>query len=227
MTLSTFSCSCSALSAAGANDVFMKILITAGPTREFIDPVRFITNSSSGQMGYAIAAEALRRGHEVILVSGPVHIAPPAGAEVVDVVTAADMAEAVKSRFASCDCCIMSAAVADYRPAKVCEQKMKKTPGNLAIELERTEDILKTIGTMKKESQLLIGFAAESENLLENAAGKLQRKNLDWIVANKLSDGFAKSTNACVVLGKNGEKIPFDTRPKTELAAALLDLFNI
>jgi phosphopantothenoylcysteine decarboxylase/phosphopantothenate--cysteine ligase len=143
------------------------------------------------------------------------------------VITAAEMAEAVKSRFASCDCCIMSAAVADYRPAQVCEQKMKKSPGNLFIELERTEDILKSIGAMKKESQLLIGFAAESENLLENAAGKLQRKNLDWIVANKLSDGFAKSTNICVVLGKNGEEIPFSERPKTELADALLDTFGI
>ena len=104
---------------------------------------------------------------------------------------------------------------------------MKKSPGNLFIELERTEDILKSIGSMKKEQQLLIGFAAESENLLENAAGKLERKNLDWIVANKLSDGFAKPTNACVVLGRNGEKVPFDTRPKTELAGALLDLFKL
>ena len=205
----------------------MKILITAGPTREFIDPVRFITNSSSGQMGYAIAAEAHKRGNEVILVSGPVQLPPPEGVEVVNVVTAADMAEAVKSRFPECDCCIMSAAVADYRPAQVCEQKMKKSPGNLFIELERTEDILKSIGGMKQPHQLLIGFAAESENLLENAAGKLERKNLDWIVANKLSDGFAKSTNACVVLGRKGEKVPFDTRPKTELAGALLDLFGL
>ena len=205
----------------------MKILISAGPTREFIDPVRFITNSSSGQMGYALAAAALRRGHDVILVSGPVSLTPPAGADVVNVVTAAEMAEAMKSRFPHCSCCIMSAAVADYRPAHVHDQKMKKTPGNMLLELERTEDILKALGSLKKEGQLLVGFAAESENLLENAAGKLARKNLDWIVANKLSDGFAKATNACVLLGKNGRKITFDTRPKTELAEALLDTLGI
>ena len=146
----------------------MKILISAGPTREFIDPVRFITNSSSGQMGYALAAAALRRGHDVTLVSGPVSLTPPAGADVVNVVTAAEMAEAMKSRFPHCSCCIMSAAVADYRPAHVHDQKMKKTPGNMLLELERTEDILKALGSLKKEGQLLVGFAAESENLLEN-----------------------------------------------------------
>ena len=205
----------------------MKILISAGPTREFIDPVRFITNSSSGQMGYALAAAALRRGHEVILVSGPVSIPVPEGAAVVNVVTAAEMAEAVKSRFPDCGCCIMSAAVADYRPAHIHDQKMKKTPGNMLLELERTEDILKALGSAKKSGQLLVGFAAESENLLENAAGKLARKNLDWIVANKLADGFAKATNACVLLGKGGEKITFDTRPKTDLAEALLDAIGL
>ena len=130
----------------------MKILISAGPTREYIDPVRFITNSSSGQMGYAIAAAALRRGHEVVLVSGPVQLAAPEKAELVKVTSAADMAEAMKSRFDWCDCCIMSAAVADYRPARICEQKMKKTPGNMSLELERTEDILKTLGSLKKSS---------------------------------------------------------------------------
>ena len=205
----------------------MKILISAGPTREHIDPVRFITNSSSGQMGYALAAAALRRGHEVTLVSGPVNIAAPEGVTLVKVISAADMAEAMKSRFPECDCCIMSAAVADYRPVKNYDQKMKKTPGNMFLELERTEDILKTLGSVKTPSQLLIGFAAESENLLENAQGKLQRKNLDWIVANKLSDGFAKSTNICTVLGRNGEKIPFTERPKTELAELLLKTFGL
>lgn len=205
----------------------MKILISAGPTREYIDPVRFITNSSSGQMGYALAAAALRKGHEVTLVSGPVNIAPPEGVTLVKVVTAADMAEAMKSRFPGCDCCIMSAAVADYRPVTSFEQKMKKTPGNMFLELERTEDVLKSLGSVKKTEQLLIGFAAESENLLENAAGKLQRKNLDWIVANKLSDGFAKSTNVCTVLGRNGEKIPFAEQPKTLLAEELLNCFGL
>ena len=205
----------------------MKILISAGPTREHIDPVRFISNSSSGQMGYAIAAAALRRGHEVILVSGPVNLPAPEGAQLVKIVSAADMAEAMKKYFPECNCCIMSAAVADYRPVQVFDQKMKKSPGNMFLELERTEDILKSLGAMKNSSQLLIGFAAESENLLANAAGKLARKNLDWIVANKLSDGFAKSTNVCVVLGRNGEEIPFSERPKTELAEGLLDTFGI
>jgi phosphopantothenoylcysteine decarboxylase/phosphopantothenate--cysteine ligase len=205
----------------------MKIIISAGPTREYIDPVRFISNSSSGQMGYAIAAAAVRRGHEVTLVSGPVNLAAPEGVTLVKVVSAADMAEAMKSRFPHHDVCIMSAAVADYRPVKNLDHKMKKSPGNMFLELERTEDILKALGSLKKEGQLLVGFAAESENLLENAAGKLARKNLDWIVANKLSDGFAKATNACVLLGKNGRKITFDTRPKTELAEALLGTLGI
>lgn len=204
----------------------MKILISAGPTREYIDPIRFISNSSSGQMGYALAAAALRRGHEVILVTGPVNLTPPEKAEVIKVVSASDMAEAMKSRFPECDVCIMSAAVADYRPLQTFDRKMKKSPGNMFLELERTEDILKTLGGMKTSAQTLIGFAAESENLLQNAAGKLARKNLDWIVANKLSDGFAKSTNICVVLGKNGEEIPFSERPKTELAVALLETFG-
>ena len=161
------------------------------------------------------------------LVSGPVNIAAPEGVTLVKVISAADMAEAMTSRFPECDCCIMSAAVADYRPVKNYDQKMKKTPGNMFLELERTEDILKTLGSVKTPSQLLIGFAAESENLLENAQGKLQRKNLDWIVANKLSDGFAKSTNICTVLGRNGEKIPFTERPKTELAELLLKTFGL
>lgn len=205
----------------------MKIIISAGPTREYIDPVRFISNSSSGQMGYAIAAAAVRRGHEVTLVSGPVNLAAPEGVTLVKVVSAADMAEAMKSRFPQHDVCIMSAAVADYRPVKNLDHKMKKSPGNLFLELERTEDILKTLGSMKTPAQLLIGFAAESENLLENAQGKLARKNLDWIVANKLSDGFAKSTNICTVLGKNGEQIPFEELPKTELAVKLLETFGL
>lgn len=201
----------------------MKTVISAGPTREFIDPIRFISNSSSGQMGYALAAESLRRGHEVVLISGPVSIKAPEGVKLIPVVSAAEMAEAVKREFADCDCCIMSAAVADYRPVNLHDQKMKKSPGNIFLELERTEDILKSLGSMKRPEQLLIGFAAESENLVENAIGKLKRKNLDWIIANNISDGFAKSTNACILLGRNGEKVVFPVCPKTELAAGLLD----
>jgi len=205
----------------------MKLLVSAGPTREFIDPVRFVSNASSGRMGYALAAEGARRGHEVTLVSGPTALAAPEGVERIDVITAAEMAEALKSRFPGCGACIMCAAVADYRPVKVFERKMKKGEGNLVLEFERTEDILQSLGGMKKAGQLLVGFAAESEDLIANAGEKLRRKNLDWIVANKISDGFAKSTNACVLLGRNGGKIPFTLRPKTELAAALFDALGL
>ena len=201
----------------------MKLLVSAGPTREYIDPVRFVSNASSGRMGYALAAEGTRRGHEVILVSGPTALPAPEGVERIDVVTASEMAEALKSRFPGCGACIMCAAVADYRPVRVFERKMKKSEGNLVLEFERTEDILLSLGGMKSAGQILVGFAAESEDLIANAGEKLRRKNLDWIVANKISDGFAKSTNACVLLGRNGEKIPFTLRPKTELAAALFD----
>lgn len=205
----------------------MKLLVSAGPTREFIDPVRFVSNASSGRMGYAMAAEGARRGHEVTLVSGPTALRTPEGVERVDVVTAAEMAEALKSRFPGCGACVMCAAVADYRPAKVFDRKMKKSEGDLVLEFERTEDILKSLGGMKRAGQLLVGFAAESEDLIANAEAKLRRKNLDWIVANNISDGFAKSTNACVLLGRNGENIPFTLRPKTELAAALFDALGL
>ena len=205
----------------------MKLLVSAGPTREFIDPVRFVSNASSGKMGYALAAEGARRGHEVTLVSGPTALPAPEGVERVDVVTASEMAEALKSRFPACTTCIMCAAVADYRPVRVFEHKLKKSDGNLVLEFERTEDILLSLGGMKKAGQLLVGFAAESEDLIANAGEKLRRKNLDWIVANRISDGFATSTNACVLLGRNGEKIPFTLRPKTELAAALFDALGL
>ena len=205
----------------------MKILVTAGPTREKIDPVRFISNRSSGKMGYALAAAARDLGHEVVLVSGPVALTPPENVEVVKIESAAEMATAVKSAAPKCGMVIMAAAVADYRPAHAAEHKLKKRPGELFIELERTEDILKSLGGMKRAGQLLVGFAAESEDLIANAEAKLRRKNLDWIVANNISDGFAKSTNACVLLGRNGENIPFTLRPKTELAAALFDALGL
>lgn len=205
----------------------MKLLVSAGPTREFIDPVRFVSNASSGRMGYALAAEGARRGHEVTLVSGPTALGAPEGVERIDVITASEMAEALKCRFPDCGMCIMCAAVADYRPVRVFERKMKKGEGNLVLEFERTEDILRSLGGMKRADQVLVGFAAESEDLIANAEEKLRRKNLDWIVANKISDGFAKSTNACILLGRRGEKIPFSLRPKIELAAALLDALGV
>lgn len=200
----------------------MKILITAGPTREKIDPVRFITNHSTGKMGYAIADAAIESGHDVILISGPVSIAPPQQAKVINVVSASDMAAAVHEYAPEADVIIMSAAVADYRPAHPQDHKIKKTPGNLTLELERTEDILASLGSVKKDGQLLIGFAAETNDLEGNALKKLQRKNLDWIAANLASDGFASDTNKIVLFSRTGEKIPLPAGKKLDVARDML-----
>ena len=200
----------------------MKILITAGPTREYIDPVRFITNRSSGKMGYAVAQAALERGCEVVLVTGPVAITPPEGARVVHVESAAQMAEAVKREAADCDAVVMAAAVADYRPAQVSEHKLKKMPGDMTLRLERTEDILASLGAAKRPGQLLVGFAAETDDLLKNAADKLRRKNLDWIAANRVADGFGADTDRVTLLGRNGEVVELPLAPKLEVARRML-----
>jgi phosphopantothenoylcysteine decarboxylase/phosphopantothenate--cysteine ligase len=200
----------------------MNILITAGPTREKIDPVRFISNRSSGKMGYAIAQAALDSGHEVTLISGPVNIAAPSGANVVQVVSAAEMADAVHKFAPEADVIIMSAAVADYRPINPFDSKMKKMPGKLTIELERTEDILLSLGKKKRQGQLLIGFAAETDDLEKNALGKLARKNLDWIAANNVADGFGTDTNRVTLYGKNGEKITLPAGLKSTVAQNML-----
>ena len=202
----------------------MKILVTAGPTREKIDPVRFISNRSSGKMGYALAEAARELGHEVVLVSGPVALTPPAGVEVVNVESAAEMAAAVKAAAPKCAVVIMAAAVADYRPAHAAEHKLKKRPGEMFLELERTEDILFSLGQMKQPGQLLVGFAAETEELLTNAAGKLERKNLDWIVANTVSDGFGTDTDKVTLLGRNGQKIDVPRAAKRDVARKILDV---
>ena len=202
----------------------MKLLVSAGPTREYIDPVRFITNRSSGKMGYAVARAALERGCEVVLVTGPVAITPPAGAFVIHVESAAQMAEAVKREAATSDVVVMAAAVADYRPAQVSAHKLKKQPGGMALELERTEDILASLGAAKKPGQLLVGFAAETDDLLENAASKLRRKNLDWIAANKVCDGFGADTDLVTLLGRNGEVVELPLAPKPEVAKRMLDV---
>lgn len=200
----------------------MNILVTAGPTRERIDPVRFITNHSSGRMGYAIAAAAIEAGHQVTLISGPVSITPPDGAKVVNVVSAADMAEAVHSLAPLADAVIMSAAVADYRPANPWDSKIKKLPGNLTLTLERTEDILASLGANKTPGQLLIGFAAETDDLEQNAMGKLERKNLDWIAANLASDGFGTDTNKITLYSRSGQKIPLPPGKKIDVAREML-----
>ena len=201
----------------------MKILITAGPTREYIDPVRFITNRSSGKMGYALARAAHRRGFETVLVTGPVNLEAPAGVEVVRIESAAEMAAAVAELAPSCDAVVMAAAVADYRPVEVSEHKLKKQPGDLTLRLERTEDVLASLGAMKKAGQTLVGFAAETDDLVENASDKLRRKNLDWIVANKVSDGFGADTNKVILLGRGGEVVELPLAPKTEVAEMVLE----
>jgi phosphopantothenoylcysteine decarboxylase/phosphopantothenate--cysteine ligase len=165
----------------------LNIVITAGGTREYIDPVRFISNASSGRMGYALAAAAIKAGHKVTLITAPTALKPPKGAAVVNVVTSDDMFKAVKAQFKKCECLIMAAAVSDYKPAAVSQTKIKKEQAVLRLTLKPTTDILKWAGRNKKAGQILAGFALEDKNLLENAEGKLKRKNLDMIVANSPS----------------------------------------
>ena len=186
-----------------------RVLVTAGPTRESIDPVRFITNHSTGKMGYAVARQAMLRGAEVTLVSGPVSIAPPPFVTVVPVQSAQDMFEAVQARFADADVIIKTAAVADYTPVQTAEQKIKKSAdgADLSIPLRRTADILQWLGAHKREGQVLCGFSMETENMLENSRAKLQKKNADLIAANSLRDagsGFGTDTNHLVLIGKDG-----------------------
>ena len=207
-----------------------KILVTAGPTRETIDPVRYITNHSTGKMGYAIAKTAALRGAEVTLVSGPAEVEPPMFVNFVPVVTAKDMFEAVTSRSDEMDAVIKAAAVADYRPKFVNTEKTKKKDGDMAIELERTDDILKWLGEHKKDSQFLCGFSMETEHMLENSRAKLKKKNLDMIVANNLKvagAGFGTDTNVVTMIRENKEtELPIMS--KEEVAGAILDeIFEI
>lgn len=162
----------------------MRFLITAGGTREYIDPVRFISNASSGKMGYALARAALKAGHEVTLITAPTALKPPAGAEVVRVETTAEMFEAVKKHLPQCDCLIMAAAVADYTPAHPAKTKLKKQTSKLTLELKPTPDILKWAGRQKRPGQTLVGFALEDRDLRANAERKMREKHLDMIVAN-------------------------------------------
>ena len=203
----------------------LNVLITAGPTREALDPVRYITNHSSGKMGYALAKAALSRGAEVTLVSGPVNIVPPSGADVVSVNTAMEMFDAVISRKDDQDIFIMAAAVADYTPASFSEQKIKKSDDDLSLQLERTKDILKEIGHSKTDNQVVVGFAMETENLIENATKKLGSKNADMIVANNTKEkcaGFGTDTNIITLItGSGKEELPILT--KDECAHKILD----
>lgn len=200
------------------------VLITAGPTYEAIDPVRGITNRSSGRMGYAIAGAALRRGARVCLVSGPVALAPPAGAETVQVKSAGEMHDAVMAHLSDATIVVMAAAVADYRPVNIADQKIKKQNGKLSIELEPTVDILAAVGH-KKGTRVLLGFAAETQNLETNARKKLQEKNADMIVANDVSAkdaGFDVETNRVTFISQDGKK-ELPLLSKLEVADKILD----
>lgn len=208
----------------------MKILINAGPTRESIDPVRFITNHSTGKMGYALAAAAVKSGHEVILVSGPVHLEPPAGLkQLIRIVTAAEMAEAMKRHFQEADLTILCAAVADYRPKFYSASKLKKQEGGMLLELERTEDIALTLGKLKRPGQLLAGFAAETDEVEQNALKKLKSKNFDWIAANRVGipgSGFGSDTNTVKLYAADGTMTDLGSELKTRLADRLIRIFT-
>lgn len=201
------------------------VLVTAGPTREAIDPVRFISNHSTGKMGYAIARGASLRGARVILVSGPVSIEPPLFAELVPVVSAEDMYNAVMKHKDEADIIIKSAAVADYTPVTISNEKIKKHDGDMSIELKRTKDILKELGQSRRENQFICGFAMETENLIENAVKKLESKNVDMIVANSLKTegaGFGTDTNAVTLITKDG-KTELPLMSKIDVAMKILD----
>ncbi|MGF2615597.1 bifunctional phosphopantothenoylcysteine decarboxylase/phosphopantothenate--cysteine ligase CoaBC [Rossellomorea vietnamensis] len=201
-----------------------KLIITAGPTREKIDPVRFFSNRSSGKMGFALAEEAAKLGAEVTLVSGPVSLEAPHGVKLITIESAEDMYNEVLNVFDSADIVIKSAAVADYRPKVTSDMKMKKQDGDLAIEFERTKDILKTLGE-KKDGQLLIGFAAETNNVEQYAAEKLRKKNADMIVANNITvegAGFAGDTNIVTVFRKDGTQRELPLLTKADTAKEIL-----
>lgn len=203
-----------------------KILVTAGPTREKIDPVRFISNHSTGKMGYAIAKQAMLRGAEVTLVSGPVNIKKPNFVNIIDVVSAEDMFQAVKTNYENQDIIIKTAAVADYTPANYVDEKIKKkdNDSDLSIELQRTTDILNWLGHHKREGQIICGFSMETQNMLENSKKKLEKKNADMIAANSLKDtgsGFGTDTNHLVLI-KRDEIIDLPLMTKMEAADRLL-----
>lgn len=203
----------------------LSVLVTAGPTQEAIDPVRYITNRSSGKMGYAIASAAARRGARVTLVSGPTALKKPAYVNTVDVVSAQDMFDAVTSAAAEADVIIKAAAVADYRPAAVAANKIKKSDGDMSIQLERTKDILGTLGSARRPGQFICGFSMETENVLENSRKKLDKKNVDMIAANDLNTegaGFAVSTNVLTLITREGN-VSLPLMSKDDAANALLD----
>ncbi len=202
----------------------MKLLVTAGPTREFLDPVRFLSNRSTGKMGYAIAMAGAAHGHIVHLISGPVALDPPTGIQVTRVITAAEMLDAVRQALPTCDALIMCAAVADWRPRLRATQKLKKDTMSTMLELERTTDILQAVQADRRPDQIIVGFAAETEHVTAYAEGKRRRKGLDMIVANdvgRTDAGFEADTNAVSFISASGiESLPLMS--KHEVAERLL-----
>lgn len=204
----------------------LRVLVTAGPTQEAMDPVRFLSNHSSGKMGYAIAARAAMRGADVTLVSGPTALDTPAGVQRVDIISARDMYDAVLSRAEKQDMIIKAAAVGDYRPAQAAPEKLKKGDDALTVTLARNPDILAALGQRKRPGQLLCGFAMETQNLIDNAESKLRRKNCDMLVANSLRDegaGFGTDTNIATLLFADSRRETEPIMSKEALADVILD----
>ena len=205
-----------------------RVLITAGPTQESIDPVRYISNHSTGKMGYAIAGAFAKAGAEVTLVSGPTALPlPDPSVQRIDVRSARQMFEATQAAFADADVLVLSAAVADYTPAHPADRKIKKKEDHFSLGLTKTTDIAATLGAQKRSGQWLMGFALETDNERENAVKKLHDKNLDWIVLNSLRDagaGFGHDTNKITVIDRAGETHEFALKPKTDIAQDLVDL---
>ncbi len=202
-----------------------RVLITAGPTREHLDPVRFLSNPSSGRMGYALAEEAAARGARVMLVSGPTALEDPAGVEIERVTSAAEMLAACRRRFTACDVLVAVAAVADFRPVRRYDEKQRKESIGLTLELEPTTDIVATLAA-EKGDRFVVGFAAETTDLLDSAAAKMERKRLDLIVANDVSDpavGFASADNRVVILGPDGFRVELGPAPKRSIAGGIWD----
>ncbi len=202
----------------------MRVLVTAGPTREALDPVRFLSNRSSGKMGYAIAEAALESGHEVTLISGPVALSPPAGAEVIRITTADELFDAVHAHVAACDLLVMCAAVCDYKPLSVSAGKLPKQTATFTLELTPTRDVLASLAPNER-SFYVVGFAAETQNLEGNALAKLARKHCDAIIANDVSAedvGMESDENAATIFFANGERAVFARAEKKLLAREMM-----
>jgi phosphopantothenoylcysteine decarboxylase/phosphopantothenate--cysteine ligase len=202
----------------------VRFLVTAGPTREPIDPVRFISNRSSGKMGYAIAAAAVEAGHKVVIISGPVDVDPPASAELIPVSTSAEMFRAVHQQVEQCDVLVMCAAVADYRPARVSRRKIKKRNADLLLELIPTKDVLRSL-PKKKRRYLVVGFAAETDNLAANAKKKLREKHCDIVVANDARIAMESDENEVEIFFRSGQKRKISRASKKMIARELVKIF--